>query len=82
MDHLLTNINQALGDGTLEEGVGIETAVSGSFPYAARYHITKKNILKKRKSAEVEDWNSGRTTCYGMLGKKRSGIRGKNGSGR
>lgn len=73
MDHLLTSINQALGDGTLEEGVGIEIAVSGSFPYTARYHITKKNNLKKRESTEVEDWNSGRTTCYGMLGKREVG---------
>jgi len=45
----------------LKEGDGIETIVSGSFPYTARYHITKKNNLEKRKSTEVEDWNLGRT---------------------
>ena len=71
MDHLLTSINQALGDETLEEGVGIETAVSGSFPYTARYHITKKNNLKKRKSTEVE--TGIREEPYGMLGKREVG---------
>lgn len=55
----------------VKKGDGIETTVSGSFPYTARYHIIKKNNLKKRKSTDVEDWNLGRTICSGMLGKQK-----------